>query len=660
MSNPKLSNVDAITLFGTSQPAPKKRKLDAGRLTATWEQGAIRNICYDGVEVLRGIAFLSRDDSWGNNAAKLANLIMQEDGEHFQVSFDLVITNEAQRLNAAAKIKGNSQGKLSFSVFATAASDFVTNRTGFTILHPLENVVGQLVDVTHTDGTQSLQRFPENISPGQLIFDIRALTHHVGSELTATIFMEGEKFEMEDHRNWMDASFKTYSGSLLDPWPYTIERGENISQTVTLTVSRVKPSAKLWPKKKVSPPKKIISVSLGEPAEPLPDFGTALSLTGPADVLEFSELLDRAGPVYLVGRIDGRQLDLDTQAADLGKIARAINIPLQLEMILSGRGSAKQDIAKISLALQRSGVMPSEIIITQAHDLVSFQPSDPRPLGPDYSEMAEAARAAFPGIPIGGGVVAFFTELNRLPVPIGLFDFVVHTVCPAVHAADDQTLMENLEAAKWIFASTRQMIGTTKYQLGPSWISSRVNPYGTSAVSNPENERVCLAKVDPRQFGLFGAAWLLGLAAATAQAGLSSVGLASISGPQGLIRREQTAGPQQYPTTKVAPAYHVLTGLAARRSNACISTTCDNPCKLATLAIETDAGPELWLANLTAEKQRIRADGLHKKSEIHRIDSTHFSAVAQADFLAMPGTKVDGAAGFTLAPYATARISPVI
>ena len=375
MISSELANVDAIALFGTSQAAPEQQKLTAGSLTATWEQGALRNICYDGVEVLRGIAFLSRDDAWGNNPAKFANLIMQEDDGNFRLAFDLVITNDTQRLNAAAKIQGNSRGRLSFTVFATAVSDFVTNRTGFTILHPLENIVGQPVDVTHTDGTQTLQRFPENISPGQPIFDIRALTHQVGPELTATILMEGAKFEMEDHRNWMDASFKTYSGSLFDPWPYTIERGENINQTVTLTVSGLNQSTK------VQPPKKTISVSLGEPAEALPDFGTALSLTGPADVLEVSELLDWAQPAYLVGRIDGRHPDLDTQAADLDRIARVTNIPLQLEMILPGRGSATQDIAKISLALKRSGVMPTAIIITQAHDMASFQPGDPRPPG---------------------------------------------------------------------------------------------------------------------------------------------------------------------------------------------------------------------------------------------------------------------------------------
>ena len=78
MISSELANVDTIALFGTSQAAPEQQKLTAGSLTATWEQGALRNICYDGVEVLRGIAFLSRDDAWGNNPAKFANLIRME------------------------------------------------------------------------------------------------------------------------------------------------------------------------------------------------------------------------------------------------------------------------------------------------------------------------------------------------------------------------------------------------------------------------------------------------------------------------------------------------------------------------------------------------------------------------------------------------------
>ena len=38
---------------------------------------------------------------------------------------------------------------------------------------------------------------------------------------------EGIKFEMEDQRNWGDASYKIYSGSLLDPFPYLIKKNTN-------------------------------------------------------------------------------------------------------------------------------------------------------------------------------------------------------------------------------------------------------------------------------------------------------------------------------------------------------------------------------------------------------------------------------------------------
>ena len=69
---------------------------------------------------------------------------------------------------------------------------------------------------------------PKFISPGQPIFEIRSLKHEPLPGVTVTVLMEGNKFEMEDHRNWMDASYKTYVCSLLDPWPYTLEKGKSV------------------------------------------------------------------------------------------------------------------------------------------------------------------------------------------------------------------------------------------------------------------------------------------------------------------------------------------------------------------------------------------------------------------------------------------------
>ena len=654
MTADRLDHSHTVSLFGTGQPVPERKVLGAGPLEATWEAGALRNIRYGGIEILRGIAFLSRDDSWGNIPVEIANVHVTQERARFHVSCDLAFLGGPQRLAGTVDIEGSSNGSVTFSVSATAATDFATNRTGFTILHPLKHVVGQPVDVTHTDGTQTRQTFPERISPGQPIFDIRSLTHDSGPGLRVAIQMEGAKFEMEDHRNWMDASYKTYAGSLLDPWPYVIAQGERITQSVRVTVSG-NPAANA-----ASSDRPDIIVTLGDRAGVLPDLGTAMPTDPPADLFQLVGRLKHANPAYLVGRVDLRQSDLDRRVADLTTVARMTVTPLHLEVILSATNSADQELEELATALGRSGIFPAAVVVTQAHDMMSFQPGDPRPPGPCYLEMATAVRSEFPDIPIGGGMVAFFTELNRLPVPHGVFDFVTHAVCPAVHAPDDQSLMENLEAAKWIFASAKAMIGSTPYHLGPSWISSRVNPYGAAVSPNPADERICLAESDPRQRGIFGASWALGLVAAAAEAGLDAVALASLTGPQGLTFGPGDRKPPGYPSAAATPAFHVLRGLAAHKSRHSIATTSSDPEAVAALGIETPAGPELWLANLTAVDQDVHIDPWHGSAVLHLLDHARYSDALELDFLDSPGMNMDDMASLRLAPYATARLSPAV
>src|SRR5699024_4989680 len=50
------------------------------------------------------------------------------------------------------------------------------------------------------------------------------------------VAFDGDTFEMEDQRNWTDASFKTYSRPLSLPFPYTVEAGAAVRQAVTITV----------------------------------------------------------------------------------------------------------------------------------------------------------------------------------------------------------------------------------------------------------------------------------------------------------------------------------------------------------------------------------------------------------------------------------------
>ena len=67
--------------------------------------------------------------------------------------------------------------------------------------------------------------------------DIRALTHEPLPGVRVACRMEGDAFEMEDQRNWMDASYKTYVRPLALPWPYTIAKGEKLAQRVSLSVT---------------------------------------------------------------------------------------------------------------------------------------------------------------------------------------------------------------------------------------------------------------------------------------------------------------------------------------------------------------------------------------------------------------------------------------
>ena len=632
--------------FGTAQVEPEARLLRAGLLTALFDNGALRRICYAGHEVLRGIAYLPRDQNWGTYPPFIADLQVRQSKAGFAISFTARFADAAQSLLATAQIEATGDGNLRFSVTATPGADFVTNRTGFVILHPLAGVVGKPVAVTHTDGTLQKAKFPDLISPGQPIFEISGLTHQVMPGVTATLRMAGNKFEMEDHRNWMDASFKTYVCSLLDPWPYILPKGEAFTQTITLAITGKPRSASV---QKPSP----ITVTLGKPGGRLPAFATAIGMADAASALAAVDLIAAAKPARLVCQIDGREQAQAEAAALYREIKAQTGIPVTLEIILPAAAPAAAEMAAIAERIRSARLTPDAVIVTQCHDLKSFQPGAPRPSGPGYGDMAEAARASFPGLPIGGGMLSFFTELNRKPPPAGLFDFITHSTCPIVHAADDLSVMETLEALPWIIKSTRAMIGKSPYHLGPSSIAGRDNPYGATSFANPGNQRLCLTDNDPRQRGLFGAAWTFGLAAAMARGRLDAVTLAAATGPRGLI----LSGGQ------VAPAYHVLAGLAGFSGARMVGTSCDAPNAVATLAHMSAAGPVVWLANLTPQPQKLQLVGMAGTWTRHSLDSGSFAMAAAPDYLKTPGilTKL-GETGrapqkLVLPPYAVVRLA---
>jgi hypothetical protein len=292
----------------------------------------------------------------------------------------------------------------------------------------------------------------------------------------------------------------------------------------------------------------------------------------------------------------------------------------------------------------------------------SYQPSAKWPAFPTYQSMHQAARAAFPTLPIGGGMYSYFTELNRCRPPVDLFDFVSHTTLPIVHAADDVSVMETLESLPHIIRSTRAFMKGAPYRIGPSSLAARDNPYGAETAENPNNSRVCLASMDPRQRGLFGAAWTLGYLAAMANGGIDVASVSAPTGALGIISRK-TYFPQPYYDDiggrAFYPVYHVVAGLALGAGKRLHTTKVSRPGAIAAIAWHGDSGSEIWLANLTANIQVVMIPGNDGQQVFLSIlDEDNFvDASRQAHFIETAKRSVNASEPLTLKAYAIAKVA---
>ena len=225
---------------GTRQKIPKAVSLKAGALTVDFVGGGLRTIRYEGHEVLRAIAYLVRDQNWATYNSGDQRMRGRKSKDAFTITYQArcASADPNQTLSYQARITGNSQGHLAFDVTAEPLTPFLTARCGFTVLHPINGVAGQEAVIEHVDGTQEQATFPELISPAQPFKDIRAIQHRVTAGITARCVLNGDVFEMEDQRNWSDASYKTYVRPLSLPWPYVMEQGVINRQSVELTVKR--------------------------------------------------------------------------------------------------------------------------------------------------------------------------------------------------------------------------------------------------------------------------------------------------------------------------------------------------------------------------------------------------------------------------------------
>ena len=633
-----------IALYGTDEAVPPPRVLRAGPLSATLEAGNLRHVRWHGEEVLRAISFILRDPDWGTYSPQIDGLEIEEGQDGFRVRYRAE-AGDAERFAYAARIEGRADGSLTFHASGTTGTGWRTNRTGFVVLHPVDGVAGAPVAIRHVDGREVAGAFPDAIDPVQPMMELRALTHATPGGARVETVMDGDTYEMEDQRNWTDASYKTYVRPLALPWPYRIEAGEGVEQTVTVRLSGGGGAAAAQGPVTLAP---------GTPGAPVPPLGLGLRPEDIDGARTAREALASLAPVYLILHHDPRAGHSAETLARMLDVARDLRAAPWLEAVIvaADDAGAAAELAALAHATRALGDPFGTVLVSPAPDLKSTLPGSPWPAAPDAAALHAAARAAFPDARIGGGMFSYFTELNRKRPPTAGLDLVSFTTSPLVHAGDDLSVMETREAHGAVAASVSRIAGDTPWAVGPSAIGMRDNPYGASAKDNPRNVRQAMNRNDPRQRGLLGAAWALGYFADFAAGGASAVALGGTVGPFGAVAAA-TDDPQPWFDAHggVYPVFHVLRGLARLEGATMRDLGLPAAGPACGLAAETGAGVECWIAATGPEPVTVAAPaGAH----VAVLDAATFAEAAAAPDFMDRITAIDGP--LQLDGFAVARL----
>jgi hypothetical protein len=486
------------------------------------------------------------------------------------------------------------------------------------VLHPIAECSGAPCVVTHTDGSISQGHFPDSISPHQPFLSVQSLRHPLDSGLEVEVVCTGDVFEMEDQRNWTDASFKTYCTPAALGYPFLAQPGQRQEQTVTI---RLESEAEQPPG-----PEQVRVLRLGTgTGRSLPSIGLSVASDEAPPTEHETDLLTELALDHL--RIDIRLSRKDWRARLHEALRQAQDLGTRLEVALfvpstDGRGDI-DDATRLALVravgqrLERQPVV-RWLVFDEA---TSGTGTTPPGLG---TLVREALSATHPDPFIAGGTDGDFAELNRDRPDLAALDALVYSVNPQVHASDDRSLTETVTTHGTTVATARSFADGRQIVVSPVTLAPRFNPVATgpeATMSEGELPR----SVDHRQPSLLAAAWTVGSMANLAAAGAVSTTWFETVGWRGLIERPSgSRAPGRFLSKPgmVFPVFHVIAYLGQMQSGELLSVASPAPRAVAGLATRHVDRVTGIVANLTPDHLPVAVEPLASRVRIRTLDET--------------------------------------
>ncbi|MHB1808461.1 MAG: hypothetical protein ACYCU0_04110 [Solirubrobacteraceae bacterium] len=626
-------------------PAPSPPvELAAGPVTALLHEGDLRHVRIGEVELAQRIYVAVRDEAWNTIPGAIDGLRVESDGDRFSVVFECEHRHAEIDFAWRAEIRGAADGAISYRMRGEARSDFRFAKIGLNVHHPLRDCVGRPYVAQTTEG-ELRGRLPNDIAP-QLLRDgsltgmfapYEALAISLEHGIEARFRFEGDLFELQDHRNWTDANFKSYCTPVSLPWPFDAHRGQRFEQAVELRVAGPAP-------RRVAPRERT-AVRVGEqPLAPLPPIGLGLpeSLEQPGP--ESLELLRRLAPAHV--RADVAFADANRAQRFERALATARQLGAKLELGLFLKEGEEGRVGELASLLAPAAAEIARVLVFAGEMGFSSTSGTTTPAAV-MNAVREQLGAALPGVEFVGGTNQFFTELNRLHPDPSAMDGLVYSINPQVHAADDWSLMENALAQ----AETVKMAATLAPGL-PIFASpvTLIGRYGPFPAGPPEPDGPP-ANIDPRQGALFCAAWTVASVAQLAGAGVAAITCFETLGPSGVLPGSERGG-------EAFPVYHVLADLAELGPARLLAAEAEDQDAIAVLALRAETSEVLLIANLasTSRKVSVSASARIERARLLGIE-TAAQAVSRPLRFRAQAAACGGQTNWELGPYEVLRLT---
>ena len=585
----------AIAAF-SAEPIP----LRAGPVTMSFdtENAFLRYLRTGPHEVLRGINAPVRNQNWATVAPKVSNLLVDDHGDNFRVTFDVHCAENDIDFRWKGTLTGSAAGVVEFAFDGEAHSTFKRNRIGFCLLHG-PSAAGQPWVIETADGTKSDGRFPRSISPHQPAKNLRAITHELTAGLRARVDFEGEVFEMEDQRNWTDGSFKTYCTPLEIPYPVEIAKGTRISQKIKVSLAGDIPAARK------SGGDEPVVLTLSGKKSTLPRLGLQVSS-------EVKNLTDSQIKHIKALHLDHLRVDLALSGAgftdDLRRAteqARALGVSLHVGLN-PGKAPAFGPLLEFITA---SKPPVSHWLITGG---------DPAHFRAARTQLAPVVGDA----KIGVTRTTNFVDLNRNRPDDAAIEAVGFAINPQIHAFDIPSMVETLEIQADAVATTREFVGDRPLVVGPVTLRPQLvdgedPPGGPPAGAFP-------TQVDERQGTPFTAAWTLGSMKYLAASGAHSATFFETVGWNGVIDADAEttkARPSGFPSQpgERFPVYHLLAIIGEFAGGTVQHIESSDPLRAVAMVLHKPGRRCVLVGNLTGKTLTPSLRGLGTPTELRYL-----------------------------------------